>query len=75
MYRGLGIDGVQFGGGSGNLAESNDIGTDPTGTIALANGQGVGIRDGSTDDTIGGRTPGYAISSRATVRASTSRWR
>ena len=55
---GLANDGIQFGGSSGNLAEGNLIGTDPTGTIALPNGQGVGIRYGSTDDTIGGTTPG-----------------
>jgi len=55
---GLVIDGIQFGGGSGNLAEGNLLGTDPTGTIALGNGEGVGIRYGSTDNTIGGTTPG-----------------
>jgi hypothetical protein len=55
---GLVIDGIQFGGSGSNLAEGNLLGTDPTGTIALANGEGVGIRYGSTDNTIGGTTPG-----------------
>ena len=58
VIAGLSIDGIQFGGGSGNLAEGNLVGTDPTGTVALGNGQGVGIRYGSTDDTIGGTTTG-----------------
>jgi Bacterial Ig domain len=65
---GLGTDGIQFGGGSGDVAEGNYVGTDPTGTIALANGQGVGIRYGETDDTIGGTTPraGNLISGNGT---------
>ena len=55
---GLASDGIQFGGSNDCLAEGNFIGTDPTGTIALPNAQGVGIRYGATDDTIGGTTPG-----------------
>ncbi len=55
---GIAGDGIQFGGSNDCVAEGNFIGTDPTGTIALRNGQGVGIRYGSSGDTIGGTTPG-----------------
>ncbi len=65
---GLVIDGIQFGGAGDNLAEGNLVGTDPTGTIALANGEGIGVRYGSTDNTIGGTTPaaGNLISGNGT---------
>ncbi len=55
---GLAIDGIQFGGSNDCLAEGNLVGTDPTGTMALPNGEGVGIRYNATGDTIGGTTPG-----------------
>ena len=46
-------------GASGNLVQGNLIGTDPTGTIALGtSGPGVDIANGSSNNTIGGTTPG-----------------
>jgi hypothetical protein len=51
---GLGIDGIQIGAVGNNLVEGNIVGTDPTGTIALPNSQGVGIRYGASSNTIGG---------------------
>ena len=55
---GIAGDGIQFGGSNDCVAEGNLVGTDPTGSIALGNGQGVAIRYGSSGDTIGGTTPG-----------------
>ena len=61
-YNGLEIWGS---GTSGNVAEGNDIGTNPTGATArdsggnsLGNYNGVGIDAGATDNTIGGTTAG-----------------
>jgi hypothetical protein len=42
-----------------NTIDGNLIGTDPTGTIALGNGDaGVGIDNGATDNTVGGTAAG-----------------
>jgi CSLREA domain-containing protein len=43
-------------GGSGNVVEGNFIGTDVTGTIAVANG--IGVQDEGANDTIGGTATG-----------------
>ena len=44
---------------SGNVVEGNSIGTDSTGTVAVANGgAGVEIRFGAIDNTIGGTASG-----------------
>ena len=50
-----GID-VNGAGATNNLIEGDDIGTDPTGTVALANQYGVFIEGGATANTIGGAT-------------------
>ena len=55
------IDGLFMGGDNGNLVEGNDIGTDPTGTIAIGNGTAANGGDGvliqgGVGDTIGGAT-------------------
>ncbi|MDR3639531.1 MAG: MBG domain-containing protein, partial [Isosphaeraceae bacterium] len=44
------------GGASGNAVLGNLIGTDPSGTTAIANGYGIEI-NGSANNTIGGTTP------------------
>ena len=43
-------------GATSNTIESDDIGTDPTGTQALPNAFGVQVADGASDNTIGGAT-------------------
>ncbi len=52
--------GVELGGNaSKNVVAGNKIGTDITGTVAIANGTGVEIEDGAlSGNTIGGATPG-----------------
>ena len=45
-------------GTNNNLVEGNYIGTDPTGTSALGNGEGVLILGGATSNTIGGAITG-----------------
>jgi hypothetical protein len=45
-------------GTNNNLVEGNYIGTDPTGTSALGNGEGVLILGGAIDNTIGGTIAG-----------------
>ncbi len=46
-------------GATGNVLQSNDIGTDPTGEFAMPNlGDGVVITNGAADNVIGGSTPG-----------------
>jgi hypothetical protein len=72
--------GVQLDGSSDNVVAGNDIGTDVTGSIPLPNGAGgIGIFEGSTDNTIGGTTavsgnlitnnggPGVEVSGYASV--------
>jgi hypothetical protein len=44
--------------GTGNLVKGNYIGTDASGTVAVPNLYGVGIRDGAQNNTIGGSGPG-----------------
>ena len=53
-------DGVNISGSTstGNTVEGDYIGTDATGTIAVANGVGVVITTSATGNTIGGTTPG-----------------
>jgi hypothetical protein len=60
VISGNGGDGVSLGtSGSDNVIEGNDIGTDVTGTKALANkSDGVGIGNSLAADTIGGNTVG-----------------
>jgi len=43
---------------SGNLVEGNRIGTNPKGTVALANATGVRLDGGASGNTIGGTTGG-----------------
>ena len=52
-------DGLSIDDGSGNVVQSNLIGTNPAGTAAIANqGQGVLIDQASTGNTIGGTAAG-----------------
>ncbi len=63
--RGLDINGFALGAGvvisgsaaTGNLIEANDIGTDPTGSLARPNDFGVRILNGAHDNLVGGATP------------------
>ena len=50
-------------GTSGNVVAGNFIGTDSTGTVAIANGNGVEIDSGASGNTIGGltSTPGTGL--------------
>ncbi len=71
VISGNGYDGVQIisAGTDDNVVAGNKIGTDVTGTIAVANGsQGVEVDGGSADNTIGGSVSLPATSSRATTR-------
>ena len=58
LVRGLVINGFPGPGmtlsSSGNTIRSNFIGTDPDGTAAVANAQGIGIGSGATNNVIGG---------------------
>ena len=55
------FDGVVLDQANGNVVEGNNIGTDPTGTIALGNGAGVLVGYGNAaDNLIGGTSPGSA---------------
>ena len=51
----FGFDAISLEGNGGNVVEGNFIGTDPTGTLARANGSG-GIRVSSSGNRIGGLT-------------------
>ncbi len=53
---------------TGNLVQGNLIGTDVNGTAALGNGDGVRIRSGASNNTIGGTTAG----ARNTISGNTS---
>ncbi len=72
------LDGVDIvgAGASENVVLGNYIGTDVTGTVAIANdGVGVGIFDGATDNTIGGAAsarPMLSPGTRATACRSTT---
>jgi large repetitive protein len=70
LISGNGSDGIEVGGGSGNLIEGNLIGTDITGTQPLGNG-GYGVEVSSSNNTIGGLAAGagniIAFSERAGV--------
>ncbi len=53
--------GIEMSGGGNNVIEGNFIGTDPTGTLNRGNTlNGVFITTGSTNNLIGGLTPGAA---------------
>ena len=62
--RGLDIGGFSPGAGilisgtgaTGNVIENNDIGTDPTGSLALPNEYGIQIVGGASDNLVGGST-------------------
>ena len=54
-YTGVAISGV---GTSGNVVQGNYIGTNVTGTVGMGYGDGVLIRDGATNNTVGGTIPG-----------------
>ena len=59
IFSGNGGGAVDIAGGTatGNLVQGNYIGTDVTGTAALANLGGVGMRVDASNNTIGGTTP------------------
>ena len=65
-------DGVAINGASGTVVAGNLIGTDVTGTFAIANSIGVEIDSGASENTIGGLAavpgvgPGNLISGNAT---------
>jgi parallel beta-helix repeat protein len=47
--------GIELDGSAGNTLVNNYVGTDPTGTVAIANGgNGIWVTGGSSDNTIGG---------------------
>jgi uncharacterized repeat protein (TIGR01451 family) len=46
--------GIRLSGTGGDIIRSNYIGTDPSGSKAMANGDGIFVSDGSNNDTIGG---------------------
>ena len=53
-------DGVHIvnSGTTGNVVEGDDIGTDSSGLLSLANAWGVYVTGGATNNTIGGTSPG-----------------
>jgi titin len=61
VISGNGFSGVEVGGGAmGNTVSGNYIGTDASGTVALGNGYGNGVRlySDAENNTVGGDTPG-----------------
>jgi titin len=52
-YAGIAIGNRQT---SGNLVQGNRIGTDPSGSVALPNEEGIHFYDGTSQNTIGGST-------------------
>ena len=49
---------VSISAASNNFVQGNFIGTDPTGNVRNANGGGVGLGGGASNNTIGGTSPG-----------------
>ena len=67
--RGLAVGGFSGGAGvlisgagaTGNVIQANDLGTDPTGTLALPNAYGVQIMGGASNNLVGGTSPPRAM--------------
>ena len=59
VISGFSAAGIVLSGGSGNLVQGNQVGTDPSVTIAQPNGEGIDVV-GSSSNTIGGTAAGAA---------------